>query len=360
MIDKFLKSTILMSMLLFSQIATAQFILTEENNKPLIGDKIERNEVTGLYCDGYGENVIWDFTDCDVLENVFPLRFSFDSLAFKSLESGLRKSYRQVGDSLQVYAYRSNVESVNYTRPQLVLSYPFGFGDSISSSFEGKGTFGDIYDLSQYGTKTIVADAQGSILLPNNRALTNILRVHSITFRNVLLEGLAPNLIDSAKVKQEVEDEYFWYVKGCRYPVFEYHIGTSYSDGNQIASLIKAYGYLPDSVMSKTVSASEIVWESDRKPQSDKELIDATIFPIDYKISQTGNVLKLSFTSFVITTVTFVIASTMGVIYQNKTLHCGCGDIGELIFECNGYQSGSYILYVNVNGKVKSEKFQIK
>ncbi len=37
MIDKFLKSTILMSMLLFSQIATAQFILTEENNKPLIG-----------------------------------------------------------------------------------------------------------------------------------------------------------------------------------------------------------------------------------------------------------------------------------------------------------------------------------
>ena len=50
----------------------------------------------------------------------------------------------------------------------------------------------------------------------------------------------------------------------------------------------------------------------------------------------------------------------MGVIYQNKTLHCGCGDIGELIFECNGYQSGSYILYVNVNGKVKSEKFQIK
>lgn len=37
MIGKFLKSTILMSMLLFSQIATAQLILTEENNKPLLG-----------------------------------------------------------------------------------------------------------------------------------------------------------------------------------------------------------------------------------------------------------------------------------------------------------------------------------
>ena len=54
--------------------------------------------------------------------------------------------------------------------------------------------------------------------------LKNVLRVHSVTFNNKWLEGLESNLVDSATSKLEVNDEYYWFAKECRYPVFEYHI----------------------------------------------------------------------------------------------------------------------------------------
>ena len=50
----------------------------------------------------------------------------------------------------------------------------------------------------------------------------------------------------------------------------------------------------------------------------------------------------------------------MGVVYQNKTYSCKADEKHNASFNCNGYPSGEYILYVNINGIVKSEKFHLK
>ncbi len=348
--------------LLFHQFVLAQITLLEQVNKPVIGDRIDRHIVTGLYSGDRGDNVLWDFSDAIISDDIFPIRFSFDSIGFKSVEFGIRNYYLQRDDTMLIHAYQSSLEYMYYTQPPIFITYPFCYGDSIASSFSGKGNYCNTYNLSHTGMRIVMADAKGNILLPDQRVLTDVLRVHTFTLNNILLEGLESNLIDSAKAKQELIENYSWYVRGCRYPVFEYSIKTSYNKETQVASTYSSYCYLPDSVIDKSMSFEEALHKgiSDIKSSTYANNHGEKMLPIDYHMLQSDNTIQLSYSTTTNAMVTFIIASNMGMIYQNKSFHCEGGETYETTFNCNGYRPGGYILYINVNGIVSSEKFQVK
>lgn len=150
------------------------------------------------------------------------------------------------------------------------------------------------------------------------------------------------NLVDTATTKQELAEDYLWYAKGCRYPIFEYHIRTSYGNGKKIGTQSAAYCYLPNNLMDNVVSLKE------------------TRSPVDYKVSQMGCSILISYSTKNDATINFIIANTMGVVYQNKTYSGKAGEDHNISFNCYAYPSGEYILYVNVNGIVNSEKFHLK
>lgn len=124
--------------------------------------------------------------------------------------------------------------------------------------------------------------------------------MHIITTKDVLLEGLNSNFTDSATAKTEVSEEYLWFVKGCRYPIFEHYITTK------------------------------------------------------------DKIVYISYDTFINTNVNFIVANTTGMVYQNKTFHCSKGEMYNITFNFSGYQPGEYIIHINVNGKVENEKVQIK
>lgn len=336
------KLLILIVCLAFYQHITFAQSITELQNKPLIGDKIERQVIEGIYCGNKGDLLLWDFSNCTFKEEYSPIRVSSDSSGFHCSELGLQSYYLQSGDSLLRHAFRSKLEKITYTKPQIVLLYPFQYGDSISSPFYGEGTYGDNYRVSHNGTRTIKADAKGSIILPNNKMIKEVLRVHTITSNNILMEGMDANLIDTATTKQELTEDYLWYAKGYRYPVFEYHISTSYGNGKKVGTQSIAYCYLPDIFIDDAVSLTE------------------TRIPMEYKVSQTGNSIQISYTTMVDATISFVIANTTGIVYQSKAYSCKACEKYNANFNCSGYPRGEYILYINANGIVKSEKFQLK
>lgn len=359
----FLKKLVAIVFLIFPIfVAQAQVSITSEQNLPIVGDKLYLHAVDGVYGGSNGVNVLWDFSDCEIHDKTTVKRYATDSLGYRSIEPGMRKFYFTSGDTLFLRAYHSSMESLQYAHPQVVMIYPFSYGDSISCPFSGKGTFYETYKLSHDGTKKVMADAIGNILLPENRMLRDVLRVHSLSLVNKWQEGLDPNLVDTAKAKQEVIEEYFWFVKGCRYPVFEYHIGTSYSDGVQVASESAGYCFLPDSVMSMTVPlVGETALNHKKLDSSSGTSGNGKVENlIDYTMSQSDGVLRLSYSTKTDATVTFVIASTMGMVYQSKTCNSTPGVEHQVVFNCSGYKTGGYIVYINVNGVVTSEKFQIK
>ena len=224
------RSVAFLFLLFVMQNLAAQIILTRESNSPVVDDRIVRHAISELCSEGKGKNCVWDFSDNVVQEEVSPIHFSKDTSGFKSLEPGNCRYYKDIGDSIWIYGYRSKLETMSYSSPQLFMTYSLCYGDSIFTIFSGEGKFCEDYTLSHNGSKIIMADAWGSILLPGSRALPNVLRVHTIVSKNVLLEGLAPNLSDTAKAKQEIEENFLWFMKGCRYPVFEHRMGTSFSD----------------------------------------------------------------------------------------------------------------------------------
>lgn len=341
---------------LFTQ---AQVSITSEQNLPIIGDKVYLQTVTGVQSGTDGANVLWDFSDCDFLKKEKLVRFALDSLGFKSSAPGLRKFYLRSGDTLFIRAYQSNMETMTYSHPPVVMAYPFSYGDSISSSFQGKGIFCGKYHVSHDGVSTVKADALGAVLLPDNKLLTDVLRIHSMTTKRVLLEGMEPNLIDSAKAKVEVVEDFYWYANGCRYPILEYHIGTSFDNGAKVASDTTAYCCLPDSVMDKAKSyISDNYWKfkTSAEPVGNSKIDNL----IKYDLSQENNILRLSYSTTIKGTVSFVIASTMGMVYQSKAYVCQPDAECQVEFNCNGYQPGGYVVYISINGVVTSEKFQVK
>lgn len=353
-------SFVCMCLLMNIYTAFAQVALTESCNKPIIGDKVKRQLVDGICCDGCGDDIVWDFSGCTIKDETFPIRFSMDSSSFKSSEPGLRKYYIQSGDTLLVRGYQSSYVNMNYTVPLIEITYPFNHGDSISSLFSGRGKYCNSYNISHNGTRIVMADAKGSILLPNNMILKDVERIHKITLNNILIEGLEQNLVDTATTKQEMVEEYYWYVKHCRYPIFEYRKSSSYNKGTVIGSQTESYCYLPDSVINKAISYADYILNKNQHSRQTEKLSENSDNAIDYKLSQTGNIIQLSYSTTVNTKVTFIIAGITGIIYLNNTKSCKPGERYSITFDCNGFRPGEYIIYINLNGIVNSETIQIK
>ena len=339
----------------------AQITITVKNNKPKMGDKIERYAIEGMSCDGKGENVLWNFSDCNILDTRIIIKFKTDTLGYKSVEPGLYKHYIQEGNQIWMYAYKSSLATLNYSKPQITIIYPLHYGDSISSPFSGQGLFCNTYKLTHHGNKTIKADATGKIILPDKSLLSDVLRLHIITTKDVLLEGLNSNFTDSATAKTEVSEEYLWFVKGCRYPIFEHYINTSYGKGKVVASTTDSYCYLPDSILERAIPydtwyLNKETYLSDSSTNNQDNISNY----INYHITTKDKVVYISYDTFINTNVNFIVANTTGMVYQNKTFHCSKGDMYNITFNFSGYQPGEYIIHINVNGKVENEKVLIK
>lgn len=340
---------------------SAQESLTETNNKPIIGDKIERNAIEGISYESKGENIIWDFSNCNIKETQSFIKFSTDTLGYKSIEPGIRKHYIQKDNNIWMYAYQSMLITLKYTKPLLTLLFPFHYGDSISSSFYGHGLYCNTYKLTNNGTRTIIADAYGKIILPNKSLLPDILRIHITTTKDVLLEGLQTNHADSAIAKQEISENYLWFAEGSRYPIFEYCTNTSYDKGKPIASQTKAYCYLPDEILRKTIPYE--IWSIDKNSYLQKSLSNNTDKLNDYlsfNITINNKVINISYRTFLDTDINFIITNSKGMVYQSKKIKCHKGEINNIGFNCSGYQPGEYVIYINVNGKTNSKKIHIK
>ena len=55
-------------------------------------------------------------------------------------------------------------------------------------------------------------------------------------------------------------------------------------------------------------------------------------------------------------TITTIVANQMGMVYMSRQWTQEAGQGYSTQIDCNGLRSGIYILYINVNGKVYSEK----
>lgn len=205
----------LMLLLMFVINTSAQQRLTKERNALRGSDRLIKQQVEFKDPGSAGKQLTWDFRTLQPINEEYKLDYFIpDSTRMDTLcgmEHNTRYYYYQKRDSLWAIGFENSTTLMEYKTPELKLRFPFNYGDTLRSNFEGKGQYSHRLDLKVKGYTRVEADAEGELLLPDFETVKRALRVH--TLRYYTQTGR-----DSIEMTL---DTYSWYAEGVRYPVFE-------------------------------------------------------------------------------------------------------------------------------------------
>lgn len=189
--------------------------LTGERNAYRAADQLTKQQVEYRDPGSKGRGLFWDFSMLQAINEEYSLNYSIpdstDMTRLCGLEHRTRYYYRQQNDSLWATGFENASTYMEYPVQELKLRFPFSYGDTLFSRFEGTGQYCHRIALKVKGYTRVMADAEGDLLLPQRETVKKALRVR--TLRHYTETG-----------KDSVEmtlDTYAWYAKGIHYPVFE-------------------------------------------------------------------------------------------------------------------------------------------
>lgn len=204
------------------------------------GDRLQRHYLT-CFSDGDGGNDrIWTYSDANVSEQEHSIEYYSLSDTIVGAVNGTRYFYRQSGDTLYTLGFDNRNSHITYNHPIPVIRYPYTRGDSISCTFTGSGIYGDHLYLGIVGRCHTVADACGMIVCGED-TVTDILRVHhhretlqkSGYDRVPVVNTDSLDLYISNADDIVVEDIFYYYKSGYRYPVITSVSCSSLSGGQR-------------------------------------------------------------------------------------------------------------------------------
>ncbi|MBN2519248.1 MAG: T9SS type A sorting domain-containing protein [Bacteroidales bacterium] len=156
----------------------------------LIADDINKMKLTNYMDPGpSGYNQVWDFSEL-VIKKDFE-GYINNSVYSKNYNTLLKTNvvlkefsneFYFKGDkkSLELYGVAVNGNMImEYEKPFVKMKYPFGYGDFFSGSYFGKYITGSTNSEID-GIYSVEADGYGTIILPNNVRIDNVLRVTTI------------------------------------------------------------------------------------------------------------------------------------------------------------------------------------
>ncbi len=263
--------------------AQGSLILTTEHNALRPDDTQVKQQVVFRDPGSRGKDLLWDFRHLQPLNEEYHLRYfipdSSRMHAICGLEHRTHYYYHQENDSIRSTGYENHTTYMKYTRAELKMRYPFTYGDTLRSEFEGKGEYGRRLKLAVKGYTRTEADAEGELILPDE-TVRPALRVH--TQRHYTETGR-----DSL---QMTLDTWSWYAQGVRYPVFE-SIKTTLHHNKQDTTVFTTSFYYPPAEQYAQLTSSHLQGEAEgANPVGEAEgpepcLPKLTYFPIPLPIS---------------------------------------------------------------------------
>ncbi|PBQ31462.1 hypothetical protein CNR22_06690 [Sphingobacteriaceae bacterium] len=262
---------LLCACIFFSYSLSAQLSLTQSFNEPQPGDiETTYRMDTSAYSGGLpnsisGSNVVWNFTNLKGLQPAF----SSNYLSAASVTSAA--SYTNcnlVQESSGVYTYfrsattpttQTELIGINtpyfaatFTNTGIIAKYPLNFGSNSTDNMSGAFTSTIAGNGNCSGNISTTADGTGTLNLPGNLTLTNVLRVKSVQTITLI-----SNFIPLGTLKQSV---YHYYHGSQKFPV----LSISYE---AVTTLISPTPTITSSVMGSTnffvTGIKETLLESD-------------------------------------------------------------------------------------------------
>lgn len=344
-----------LTILLFGSISDAQNILLFETNIMRDSDSLSMQPVSFSWCGDGGDNCIWDFSSIKDIPGVHPIKIKCDSLGNHMVyEDGCITSYCFFSDTLKQTKLENRTHTIDFQNAIFRICFPFHYGDSVTQVFSGTGTYCSDHHLKTYGQTSVIADGLGKLILSEKDTIDNVLRIYTLTTISMGMD-IDSIALDTAMLKQEIVEQYEWYARGYRYPLYKTIQRTSYSGQNIIASHNSAYRILPeDFSLCQYDEQNDSLLTSDNKQNGHPDLEKKDIFHYDLQII--GNKVILNYKSDESANVNTLISDVMGIVHRCEHWTCRGEESGKLEIDCTGMKKGNYILYINVNGTIHSNK----
>jgi hypothetical protein len=148
------------------------------------GDNLTKQQIEYKDPGRRGSNVLWDFSKLKPVNDKYAVRYytpvakrGGDSISITCLENRTMYKYVGKGDSLLLMGFENSGSRMMLESPEYVMHYPFTLGDSIVSTFKGGGSYEHTLSSGTEGQLYVVADAVGTLILPDGDTLYNVLRV---------------------------------------------------------------------------------------------------------------------------------------------------------------------------------------
>ena len=336
----------------------AQHSLEYETHGVRLNDQIQKTSIEYFSAGDSGEGVLWDFRDVIPTGDTFNVAFCCDSdSVLISLDPATLCRYEQTEDTLKLLGYETPMKDIVYEEPIPLMVYPFFRGNEIQCDYIGHGTYCKTLLMDNQGTWSIEADAEGSILVSDGDTVRNVLRLHVTKTNAISMYTLSDTLDvggDQESTKQEIEECYLWYARGYRYPLYETSTLTCYDNLTPVSCTQIAYRCLPQ----EQVLLNDPINEEIQLRDSLERAEEINIFP--HEVSFNGNTLILNYDLLADANINALICNAQGMVYAQQSTHAPSGENYQMAFDCSTLRRGEYVLYINVNGKVYNEKFQIK
>ena len=317
-------------------------------------DSLSRNRIRYFSPGNGGQNKVWDFTKKLNSKESTQVMFITDSTGVVSvIETGKISYYRTTPDTLILFGSESPLEKREYAVEKIIKRFPLQYGDSISEGFRCEGVYCGNHLFREAGTTTIKVDAVGSIVLAENDTVRNVRRVHTIDAYTICMD-LDSAALDTAKLTQIIDERYEWYLPKSQYPIIEDVTSTSYYNMNVVGTTKYAYCNLPANQVSAYITQEDDFTDDEQEGFTDQGQYSPDI--IHYTIECQGKVVNMTYDLDRDATITTIVANHIGTLCMSKQWTQSVGQGYSVQIDCNGLPSGIYILYINVNGKVYSEK----
>lgn len=348
---------ILLILLLLFWTTTAYGQVNLSDMSPASTDSLHKCKIRYISPGTGGKNRVWDFSKKLGSKGSSQVKFMKDSNGVVSVFKPSRILYYRTSlDTLFLIGSESQLEKREYVQEKISKKFPLEYGDSLSRHFRCEGMYCGDHPFREEGITTVRVDAEGSLVLAENDTVRNVRRVHTIDSYSICMD-LDSAALDTAKLTQVIDERYEWYLPESQYPILEDFTSTTYCDMEAIGTTKHAYCNLPENQETYYITpGDENETEEEEGSSSDEQQIPEIIH---YRIEVQRKDINIIYDLDEDATITTIVANHKGMLCLNKQWTQEAGQECSTQIDCNSLRPGVYILYINVNGKIYSEKITL-
>jgi len=395
---------ILAIMLILSIQLKAQYVVTSQANRPRPGDNLVMQEIEYPDPGKSGKNIVWNFGKLIPVEkkkgtitkplnqmqpgeditkylqitasSEVPVSYLTDDGLLRGLDPGIINSYNISGDSLLIWKQEYPTTRMDFSFPQVLLTYPFTYKDQFTNYYRGYGVYCDRLGVKLVGSIDAEADGYGILILPGDDTLRNVLRVKIV--KTELEEKEAAYVKKNGKewkVKGDSIEALLklnkkslptteiirWYAEGYRYPILEtiYHY-TDLGGNKKMDETRRAFFY--DPVQQEADYMSSEVNQSKEQPamkaaESPQTILPAERMLLDYHIypNPVSVDLKADLHCFKQTTIRLSLFTVKSLRVYQSVMEIPKGH-SNITIPMSGLHKGQYLLHIDCGDKSIVEK----